>query len=577
VTRVVVVFHSRGGRTRALAEAVAGGAAEVSATEVELVPVEDADAGQAALASADEIVFGCPTYMGSASAPFKAFMDKTSRVWVLQGWRDKLAAGFTHSAAPSGDKLGTLIQLAVFAAQHGMIWIGLGLPPSYAGGDADSEDTNRLGSHLGAMAQSRPGGGVLPASDLATATVLGRRVAEAARRWRRPASDRAVHPAARDWALPPPSPERKNLRALLAQPGRYEHHLVVCATIGEVQLEVSTASEPLYFAHVNLSDEYALGLATGDEVADRMPLGTFVSDPETGADLGRYDQRVGDLVLHPDGYMHWPGRLPPPHRVMSWPEGMRRAGLALVLCASRPTPPAASRPRQDEPPAAGVTALSDPPPPLLSIPRRAPAGPLARIGSTTLSRLDRPASIAPARGGWVVVLESDAGSSHAPGDVLRIPRDGSLAGDGIARALLLASDDLEPDDWPSAWTALPEPPFPPFEDAAPIDLPLAIDDALHVERVSDSLVRITLDDHAAEIPRYWLARTLFRVALHRLRLGYVETYGGLFVDDRADAIRIGLRTASGPHARSFERALALATIERIYRAVAPPGYRERLT
>ena len=30
-------------------------------------------------------------------------------MWALQGWRDKLAAGFTHSAAPSGDKLGTLL------------------------------------------------------------------------------------------------------------------------------------------------------------------------------------------------------------------------------------------------------------------------------------------------------------------------------------------------------------------------------------------------------------------------------------------------------------------------------------
>ena len=105
------------------------------------------------LSTADAIVFGCPTYMGSVSAPFKTFMDSTNAVWALQGWRDKLAAAFTHSAAPSGDKLGTLVQLAVFAAQHGMIWVGLGLPPTYAGIESDPTDVNRLGSHLGAMAQ----------------------------------------------------------------------------------------------------------------------------------------------------------------------------------------------------------------------------------------------------------------------------------------------------------------------------------------------------------------------------------------------------------------------------------------
>jgi hypothetical protein len=47
-----------------------------------------------------------------------------------------------------------LIQLAVFAAQMGMIWVGVGDPPgnNWSGGSAD--DNNRLGSWLGAMGQS---------------------------------------------------------------------------------------------------------------------------------------------------------------------------------------------------------------------------------------------------------------------------------------------------------------------------------------------------------------------------------------------------------------------------------------
>jgi NAD(P)H dehydrogenase (quinone) len=40
--------------------------------------------------------------------------------------RDKLAAGFTVSDSPSGDKLGTLQYLFTLAMQHGMVWVGLG-------------------------------------------------------------------------------------------------------------------------------------------------------------------------------------------------------------------------------------------------------------------------------------------------------------------------------------------------------------------------------------------------------------------------------------------------------------------
>ena len=66
-----------------------------------------------ALDAADAIVFGCPTYMGSASARMKAFMEESLRPQFLERrWQDKLAAGFTNSAGMSGDKLCTLQQLA---------------------------------------------------------------------------------------------------------------------------------------------------------------------------------------------------------------------------------------------------------------------------------------------------------------------------------------------------------------------------------------------------------------------------------------------------------------------------------
>jgi NAD(P)H dehydrogenase (quinone) len=40
-------------------------------------------------------------------------------------WRNKVAGGFTHSQAMSGDKLHSLPHFTILAAQHGMIWVPL--------------------------------------------------------------------------------------------------------------------------------------------------------------------------------------------------------------------------------------------------------------------------------------------------------------------------------------------------------------------------------------------------------------------------------------------------------------------
>ncbi|MGE5548105.1 MAG: flavodoxin family protein [Solirubrobacterales bacterium] len=187
MTQIAIVYHSGYGHTLRQAEAVAEGVRKVAGAEALLVPVEQAESHWPALAAADGIIFGTPTYMGSVSAPFKAFMDATSKIWYDRGWKDKIAAGFTNSASQSGDKLNTLIQLAIFAAQHGMMWVSLGLLPGNNSSAGSPEDLNRLGSFLGAMAQSNADAGpdaAPPAADLRTAAALGERVATAATRWR---------------------------------------------------------------------------------------------------------------------------------------------------------------------------------------------------------------------------------------------------------------------------------------------------------------------------------------------------------------------------------------------------------
>jgi multimeric flavodoxin WrbA len=181
---IAIVYHSGYGHTGRQAEAVRAGVEQVEGAEALLLTVEEAQTRWGALASAEAIIFGAPTYVAGASARFKAFEEASSQAVMAKGfgWKDKIAAGFTNSGSRSGDKLATLIQMALFAAQHGMHWVNLGLPPANNSTTGSEEEMNRLGFWLGAGAQSNVDQGpdvVPPEADLATARHLGQRVAQA--------------------------------------------------------------------------------------------------------------------------------------------------------------------------------------------------------------------------------------------------------------------------------------------------------------------------------------------------------------------------------------------------------------
>lgn len=180
---IAVIYHSGYGHTAKQAQAVADGANSVAKTKAELIKVEDIENHWQTLEKSDAIIFGAPTYMGSLSGPFKTFMDASSKVWAKQGWENKIAAGFTNSASRSGDKLNSLIQLSIFAAQHGMHWVNLGLLPGHNKSDTTEDTLNRHGFFLGAAAQSNAdqGADVAPTqADLKTSAHLGARVAKVA-------------------------------------------------------------------------------------------------------------------------------------------------------------------------------------------------------------------------------------------------------------------------------------------------------------------------------------------------------------------------------------------------------------
>jgi NAD(P)H dehydrogenase (quinone) len=181
--RIAVAYYSGFGHTAELAGAVTAGAraADAAVSVIDVDAMTEAD--WAALDDADAIVFGTPTYMGNVSAGFQAFAERTGRRCQDGTWRDKVAAGFTNSGAKSGDKLQTLVSLAVFAAQHHMHWVNLGLVAGWNSATGSADDLNRLGFWLGAAGQSDVDAGPdrMQDSDVRTCRHLGQRVAAVTR------------------------------------------------------------------------------------------------------------------------------------------------------------------------------------------------------------------------------------------------------------------------------------------------------------------------------------------------------------------------------------------------------------
>ena len=187
MSKIAIIYHSLYGHTKLQAEAVLRGAQSVPSASAQLYTVEEATARLDELDTADAIVFGCPTYMGSMSAGMKAFLEAAAKKWSTHAWKDKIAGAFTNSSSFSGDKLNTLLGLVINAMQHGMVYVSLGFHSAPNKPEEMNQITgpgpdahNRVGSFTGPMSSSfhvhppdAPAKG-----DLETAELYGRRIAE---------------------------------------------------------------------------------------------------------------------------------------------------------------------------------------------------------------------------------------------------------------------------------------------------------------------------------------------------------------------------------------------------------------
>lgn len=134
---VLVLYHSRHGSVRALAEKIAIGVnAAGGSALIRTVASFANDSAQAMaqpfhpvvsmteLISADALAMGSPVRFGQMSAEMKAFWDQTTSVWLKGQLIDKPAGVFTSSSTQHGGNEATLLGMMLPLLHHGMIIVG---------------------------------------------------------------------------------------------------------------------------------------------------------------------------------------------------------------------------------------------------------------------------------------------------------------------------------------------------------------------------------------------------------------------------------------------------------------------
>ncbi|AWB65193.1 NAD(P)H-quinone oxidoreductase [Saccharobesus litoralis] len=138
---ILVLYYSRNGATKALAQAIAAG---IESTEAEAVirtvPAVSANSEQSIhaipadgdiycelddLRECDGLLLGSPTRFGNMAAPLKYFLDSTSELWLKGTLQDKPAAVFTSTGSMHGGQETTLTSMMLPLLHHGMMILGI--------------------------------------------------------------------------------------------------------------------------------------------------------------------------------------------------------------------------------------------------------------------------------------------------------------------------------------------------------------------------------------------------------------------------------------------------------------------
>jgi NAD(P)H dehydrogenase (quinone) len=147
---LLIVYYSRFGVVRRLAELIAEGARRVPGVNASLMSIDEQPIGEprageypeeaamrravalSRLVAADAIVVGAPSYFGSMASPVKRLFEdcaatspppqqERSRPWRAYLFRDKVGAAFTSSGTPHGGNEQTLHSILSLMMHLGML------------------------------------------------------------------------------------------------------------------------------------------------------------------------------------------------------------------------------------------------------------------------------------------------------------------------------------------------------------------------------------------------------------------------------------------------------------------------
>ncbi|SFM45728.1 flavodoxin family protein [Thermodesulforhabdus norvegica] len=118
--KVLVLYYSRGGNTKKLAEYVAEGVRQVNGVDAVLKNTSEVTKDD--FVEAAGIIAGSPVYFGSMAAELKKVFDDF--VGVRKKMENKVGAAFTTSGDPTGGKETTMMSIIQCMLIYGMIVVG---------------------------------------------------------------------------------------------------------------------------------------------------------------------------------------------------------------------------------------------------------------------------------------------------------------------------------------------------------------------------------------------------------------------------------------------------------------------
>mgnify|MGYP000692916731 CR=1 FL=1 len=117
---VLVLYYSKGGNTRKLAQFVAEGVESVDG--VKAVLKTPSEVTKEDFLSASGVIAGSPVYFGGMASELKRVFDEF--VGVRKKMADKVGAAFATSGDPTGGKETTLLSILQCLLIYGMVVVG---------------------------------------------------------------------------------------------------------------------------------------------------------------------------------------------------------------------------------------------------------------------------------------------------------------------------------------------------------------------------------------------------------------------------------------------------------------------